>query len=765
MKKTTRIGTFLLTLALFVGLLPVMSAPASALTLKEKQDAIVAATWAYYDKGLPVQYDSINLSVVKRIAAPIRSTYYVSPEDASPDETIFSVCSGFCSLVFYNVLGYKLKQNPVTATTGYLAKWTPETDPICVWRYDSHAETDKSPEKRMAVLKEFLSKLQPGDMINGTNKINGGGHAMMYVGDSLGDGTKYILHCAGYKYNIQTGEDRPEGHTGDFKAIPGQINPLMTDKRYGGITIDPVEEYIINKYKDPKRDLILSIIRPLAVVKDEENPVSEAALDRVKYPRLTINRTATGMRFRDVEEGSTVTLKVELINKSKQAYTVPVKETAPAKGVTFVKASDGAKVDGSNISWDVTLNAGETKVVSYDVTVTAKRGETITFADGWVGKIPSNTINIPVGGKHLTEADEALLKDVAAAKYKDLYRGMDKNLLPELIWQKVLKLNVALPTPKEIVDDLTEEITFEGKQLRALRDDLTGLQKDWRNMIVPELYGGLLHDEMDSRKRVLDLRCDYLRPGDIVYEIKSVEKPSDGQTLIYLGNEKFLRQTRTTGGAAVATFFEWQKAHTFQLFYVLRPSLAYDDVHNLPKLANPVDNKIFKFTDVQPSDWFYNNVRELAADGIIKGMTETTFAPNGTLTYGQALKLIGMAVGEKEPAKSGAHWASGWLTLAKSKGWLASDVNLDSNITRLALCQIAAKAKGLTEQPSTNPFKDTADKDVLALNKAKVIDGMTKTEFKPNELLTRAQISKIIYALREIVTEIHVEVEDSTAFD
>jgi len=198
---------------------------------------------------------------------------------------------------------------------------------------------------------------------------------------------------------------------------------------------------------------------------------------------------------------------------------------------------------------------------------------------------------------------------------------------------------------------------------------------------------------------------------------------------------------------------------------VLRPTLAYDDIHNLPAVANPVDNKIFKFTDVQPSDWFYNNVRELASDGIIKGMTETTFAPNGTLTYGQALKLIGMAVGQKEPAKSGAHWASGWLTLAKSKGWLASDVNLDSNITRLALCQIAAKAKGLTEQPSTNPFKDTNDKDVLALNKAKVIDGMTKTEFKPNELLTRAQISKIIYALREIVTEIHVEVEGSTAFD
>ncbi|MBR2366939.1 MAG: S-layer homology domain-containing protein, partial [Oscillospiraceae bacterium] len=667
-KLATRICSFLLMLVLFVGLVPVMSAPASALTLKEKQDALVATAWAYYDKGLPVQYDSINISTVKRIAAPLRTSYFVSPEDASPDETIYSVCSGYCYLVYYNVLGYKLKENPTSAITGYLARWKTETDPICVYRYDSHDVKNPSEEERMTALKDFLSKLQPGDMINGVGKVNGGGHAMFYVGDCLGDGKKYILHCAGYKYNIQTGEDRPEGHTGDFKAIPGQINPLLGDRRYGGITLDPVDEYIINKYKDPKRELILSIIRPLAVVKDAENPVSEAALDRVKYPRLTINRTATGMRFRDVEENSTVTLKVELINRSKQAYTLPVKETVP-EGVTFVKASDGAKVDGSNISWDVTLNAGETKVVSYDCTVNKKRGETVTFAGGWVSKIPSNTINIPVGGKHLSAADEALLADVAAAKYKDTFRGMDKNIIPDLVWQKVLKKNVTLPSPKELVDEVTKEITHEGKKLRALRDDLTGIAKEWRDMIVPELYGGLVHSEMDSRKRVLDLRCDYLRPGDVVYEIKNVAKPSDGQTLVYLGNDKFLRQTRTTGGAATATFFEWQKAHTFQLFYVLRPTLAYDDVNNLPKLANPVDNKIFKFTDVQPSDWFYNNVRELAADGIIKGMTETTFAPNGTLTYGQALKLIGMAVGEKEPAKSGAHWASGWLTLAKSKGW------------------------------------------------------------------------------------------------
>ncbi len=187
---------------------------------------------------------------------------------------------------------------------------------------------------------------------------------------------------------------------------------------------------------------------------------------------------------------------------------------------------------------------------------------------------------------------------------------------------------------------------------------------------------------------------------------------------------------------------------SFLAFYSLRPTLVYDDIHSGSPSVPAASG--LKFTDVKESDGFYTYVKDLVADGTVNGMTETTFVPNGTLTYGQALKLIALGVGEKEPAKSGSHWASGYASLAKSKGWLAEDVNLDGTITRLALCKIAAKAKNLTAQPDSNPFKDTSDKDVLALNKAGVINGMTATEFRPEGLLTRAQISKIIHTLRKV---------------
>jgi len=158
--------------------------------------------------------------------------------------------------------------------------------------------------------------------------------------------------------------------------------------------------------------------------------------------------------------------------------------------------------------------------------------------------------------------------------------------------------------------------------------------------------------------------------------------------------------------------------------------------------AAPVE---LPFTDVKEGDWFYEFVSEMYGKKIIAGMTETTFVPNGTLTYGQALKLIAVGLGKGEQP-AGTHWASGYLDLAKKEGWLANDVDLNGSVTRVAFCQIAAAAKGLTEV-GENPFKDTTDLSVLALVKAGVISGMSADTFAPDQTLTRAQIAKIISLL------------------
>ena len=186
---------------------------------------------------------------------------------------------------------------------------------------------------------------------------------------------------------------------------------------------------------------------------------------------------------------------------------------------------------------------------------------------------------------------------------------------------------------------------------------------------------------------------------------------------------------------------------TLSLLLALALCVGFGSVLFVSATEEQVETEM-KFTDVKESDWFYAYVADLYNDGVVSGMTETTFAPNGTLTYGQALKLVTIIANLDDPAPTGTHWASGYLTLAKNRGWLTEDVDLDGTITRLAFCRIAAKAKKLTEQPESNPFTDTSDPDVLALYKVSVINGMTDTTFRPDGLLTRAQISKINWLLR-----------------
>ena len=154
------------------------------------------------------------------------------------------------------------------------------------------------------------------------------------------------------------------------------------------------------------------------------------------------------------------------------------------------------------------------------------------------------------------------------------------------------------------------------------------------------------------------------------------------------------------------------------------------------------------FTDVKEGDWFFSFVSEMYGKKIIAGQTATTFNPNGNLTYGAALKLLTVGVNGKDVGNAtSGHWATNYLNEATAAGWTTIGADkLDAPVTREAFCEIAAKAKGLTEK-AANPFKDTNNDAVLALVKAGVISGMSADTFNPAGVLTRAQIAKIISLL------------------
>ncbi len=157
------------------------------------------------------------------------------------------------------------------------------------------------------------------------------------------------------------------------------------------------------------------------------------------------------------------------------------------------------------------------------------------------------------------------------------------------------------------------------------------------------------------------------------------------------------------------------------------------------------------FKDVKVSSWFGKYVIDLYNDGIINGTSATTYAPNDTLTWAAALKLLLVSNGDLKAADAtGADWSKNVIAKAAELGLVAADLDGAKAISRLEFCQVAAKLNKLAESKTESKFTDCTDGYVMALVDAKVINGMTETTFEPATSLTRAQIAKIIYQLNLI---------------
>ena len=151
------------------------------------------------------------------------------------------------------------------------------------------------------------------------------------------------------------------------------------------------------------------------------------------------------------------------------------------------------------------------------------------------------------------------------------------------------------------------------------------------------------------------------------------------------------------------------------------------------------------FKDVKVSSWFGKYVIDLYNDGIINGTSATTYAPNDTLTWAAALKLLLVSNGDLKAADAtGADWSKNVIAKAAELGLVAADLDGAKAISRLEFCQVAAKLNKLAESKTESKFTDCTDGYVMALVDAKVINGMTETTFEPDASLTRAQIAAIL---------------------
>ena len=165
------------------------------------------------------------------------------------------------------------------------------------------------------------------------------------------------------------------------------------------------------------------------------------------------------------------------------------------------------------------------------------------------------------------------------------------------------------------------------------------------------------------------------------------------------------------------------------------------------------------FTDINNADWFYSDVVAMYKQGIINGMTATTFEPQGNLTRAQAAMLLYRLAGEPETEGTSSFtdvpkeaWYAEAIAWAQKNeivnGMTATTFEPDSKVTRAQFVVMLYRFAGKPENMAATTFTDVTEEwyiDAVSwAETSMIVNGMTATTFEPNGHCTRAQAAKIL---------------------
>lgn len=172
------------------------------------------------------------------------------------------------------------------------------------------------------------------------------------------------------------------------------------------------------------------------------------------------------------------------------------------------------------------------------------------------------------------------------------------------------------------------------------------------------------------------------------------------------------------------------------------------------------NNVPMQFSDVPQGAWYYNDVSKASASGIINGIGNGQFNPNGTLTHAEAMTLMakvhaiylyGNSNIINEYQKTDDHWASGIHSYCLDHKLPTPNVSdFDTNITRGTMARyfrnsLPSKAfdTGISNDLSLMP-EQTNNSVVQDLFRAGILVGDSHG-FRLGDSITRAEAAAIIH--------------------
>jgi hypothetical protein len=162
--------------------------------------------------------------------------------------------------------------------------------------------------------------------------------------------------------------------------------------------------------------------------------------------------------------------------------------------------------------------------------------------------------------------------------------------------------------------------------------------------------------------------------------------------------------------------------------------------------------------DVSPNAWYASYVSKLQSKQVMGGYPDGTFRPEGSITRAEFCKALVIAMGwtASSPLNGtfsdipSGSWSYAFVETAYAKGFIkgypTGEFRPNNMVTRAEMAQMIALALKL--QSSASSYPDTSDHwaklYIGACSNAGIVDGYADNTFKPNGFATRAEASKML---------------------
>lgn len=480
--------------------------------MTDAQKAVVITAESMYLRGKRVQYDQTSFAKGASRSVGRRSTGVRTPEDYTSQYFGYHDCSSFVFDVYWNALGMDFSEGSNKRNT----KWFMENPSVIL--KETPQESNFTYEQIEQKTQELLDTLQPGDIINYRKRGNGSGHAMLYVGNDT------LIHSQGSDYGGAFENAEPSGtYTVDKLS---ELLLTISSKRY----LFSAHSYVV--------------MRPLNSFDGEIPTATVARMGAMRG--IMAEKLSSHTLGQTVSEGGEVTFTFRMENRSAAEKALTVTDTVP-EGTTYVSGADA--VDGTALSWNVTVPAGETKEVSYTVKVNA--GTKTVHSNSSISGVAVNCPAITVANTLTAEEQQAVL--TALEKHRGKATGL---ALADAIYREVLGYEqLGGMTAEQLLADLYVDWNDTDKDLNP-ESALAGL-------VVPRLYGGIkvVEQTPNNDYRVRLLQAQHLVVGDLIV--------ADGETYLFAGDTLV---NLDNGENAELNTLEWFVGYFS--FAVVRPSMG-----------------------------------------------------------------------------------------------------------------------------------------------------------------------------------------------